>query len=53
MDDDSAQQDEILALKSIYEENDIFTYDETSKKGKFFVRISSPLPNLFNLNFGN
>ncbi len=46
------QQDEILALKSIYEESDIFTFNETTKIGDFFVKITSPSPKMFNINFG-
>ena len=53
MDDEAAQEDEILALKSIYEESDIFSFNETTRKGTFFVKISSTPPQLFNLNFVN
>ena len=48
-DDQSAQDDEILALKSIYEENDLFYYDEVKKSGKFYVKFENPD---FNLHFG-
>lgn len=51
MDDKSAQEDEVLALKSIYEEE--FTFDETSNKGSFFVKIEAPESKEFTLNFGN
>jgi len=53
MDNEAAQEDEILALKSIYEETDIFCYNESTRKGTFFVKISSTPPQLFNLNFVN
>ncbi len=53
MDDKSAQEDEILALKSIYEENDIFSIDENNKSGKFYVKIEAPLNQYFTLNFSN
>ena len=48
-DDLAAQEDEILALKSIYEGNDLFDFDEATRKGKFFVKFENPD---FNVNFG-
>lgn len=48
--DKSAQEDEILALKSIYE--DEFSFDEQTNKGSFFVKIEAPEPSFFCLNFG-
>lgn len=39
MDDKSAQDDEILAIKSIYEEDDVFTFDEEKRIGNFCVKI--------------
>jgi len=51
MDDKCAQQDEVLALKSIYE--DEFLFDEQTNKGSFFVKIESSDSKFFNLNFGN
>jgi hypothetical protein len=50
MDDISAQQDEILALKSIYE--DEFFFDEKTRKGSFYVKIESLDSNDFRINFG-
>lgn len=50
MDDISAQEDEILALKSIYE--DEFSFDEITRKGSFYVKIGSSDSN-FTFNFGN
>lgn len=48
--DKEAQKDEILALKSIYEENDLLNFDSNSNKGVFYVKIASN--QLFQLNFG-
>lgn len=48
--DKSAQEDEILALKSIYEEE--FSFDEQTNKGSFFVKIEAAEPSFFSLNFG-
>jgi hypothetical protein len=41
MDDKSSQEDEISALKSIYEENDIFYFDNEKNSGKFFIKYDS------------
>ncbi|RNA07733.1 E3 ubiquitin- ligase RNF14 [Brachionus plicatilis] len=51
MDDQSIQDDEILALKSIYEEEDILVFDEKTRSGKFIVKISSDEATVFQLNF--
>ncbi len=51
MDDKSAQEDEIFALKSIYEENDIFIFDDQKRTGSFYVKHEPP-NECFNLNFG-
>ncbi len=48
-DDLESQHDEILALKSIYEENGVLEFDEVSRKGRFNVRINAVQP--FKLNF--
>ncbi len=48
--DQESQNDEILALKSIYEEDNILTFDETTRKGIFNVKINTT--NTFRLNFG-
>lgn len=42
MDDKSLREDEILAIKSIYEEEDIFSYDDDNLSGNFFVKFESP-----------
>ncbi|CAF0833456.1 unnamed protein product [Brachionus calyciflorus] len=39
MEDKTTQDDEITAIKSIYEEEDIFAFDEEKRTGKFFVKI--------------
>jgi len=52
MSDKSAQFDEILALKSIYEEDDIFCFDNESNSGKVYIKINSPLDKPFLLKFG-
>ena len=51
--DQSAQEDEILALHSIYEEEDLFMFNTDKKTGTFFVKINSQESTLFNLYFGN
>lgn len=51
MDDKSIQDDEILALKSIYEDDDLMVFDEQIRSGKFFIKICSDKPNPFRLNF--
>jgi hypothetical protein len=54
MDDKSAQEEEICALKSIYEENDIFTIDEADNIGSFYVKLETESKDQFyTLNFGN
>ena len=50
MDDVLAQQEEISALKSIYEDD--FLFDEKTGKGSFFVKIESLDFNDFSINFG-
>jgi hypothetical protein len=52
MSDKSAQFDEILALKSIYEEEDIFNFDSESNSGKVYIKINSPIDKPFLLKFG-
>ena len=53
MDDKNAQNDEILVLKSIYEENDLFLFDEQLNMGKFYVKVSlADDTNMFTINFG-
>lgn len=52
-DDQSAQEEEIMALRSIYEEEDMFSFDSTNKAGTFYVKITAPESSFFNLNFGN
>jgi E3 ubiquitin-protein ligase RNF14 len=52
MEDELAQEDEISAIHSIYEEAHLFTYNASKKSGKFFVKISSPESSqVFKLNF--
>lgn len=50
MDDDSLREDEITAIKSIYEEEEIFTYDDTTRSGSFFVKFESPTEFEINLS---
>ena len=52
MDDKNAQNDEILVLKSIYEENDLFLFDEQLNLGKFYVKVSLIDTKMFTINFG-
>jgi hypothetical protein len=52
MSDKSTQFDEIIALKSIYEEDDIFSFDTESNSGKVYIKINSPLDKPFVLKFG-
>lgn len=51
MDDKSIQNDEILALKSIYEEDDILVFDEETRSGRLFIKISSCESTPFGLFF--
>lgn len=53
MENKLAQDDEILAIHSIYEEDDIFTFNNDTKIGKFFVKISADDSKGFHLKFGN
>lgn len=41
MDDYVSRVDEISAIKSIYEEEEIFNYDEENRCGKIFVKYES------------
>ena len=52
MEDNSAQDDEILAIHSIYEEDETFIFDNDTKIGKFFVKISADDSKSFCLKFG-
>jgi hypothetical protein len=53
MDVKNAQNDEILVLKSIYEENDLFLFDEQLNLGKFYVKVSlTDEKKMFTINFG-
>ena len=52
MEDQSAQEDEILAIRSIYEEEDLFNFDSEKKTGTFFIKISVPESNSLEINFG-
>ena len=52
MDDKNAQEEEVLALKSIYEENDMFSFDEASNSGKFYIKLELPETKLLSINFG-
>ncbi len=51
MDDQNAQEDEILALKSIYEENDLFSFNETTKSGKFYAKTELSDSKVLTINF--
>lgn len=51
MEDQLAQEEEIAAIHSIYEEDNLFTYIPANHLGKFFVTINSPDTKAFNLNF--
>lgn len=53
MDDKSAQEDEVLALNSIYEENDLFSFDDETKSGKFYIKVESPGSKEFTISFSN
>ena len=53
MDDKSAQEDEVLALNSIYEENDLFSFDDETKSGKFYIKVESPGFKEFTISFSN
>lgn len=53
MEDNSAQDDEILAIHSIYEEDETFIFDNDTKIGKFFVKISADDSKSFCLKFDN
>jgi hypothetical protein len=37
------QEDEINSIRSIYEEDEIFSYDDQKKKGNFFVKVELPM----------
>lgn len=50
--DKSAQEEEIMALRSIYEEEDMFSFDSTNNAGTFYVKITAPESTSFNLKFG-
>ena len=52
MDDKNAQNDEILVLKSIYEENELFSFDEQSNSGKFYAKVTLSDTKMFTINFG-
>ena len=52
MDDKHAQREEIEALGSIYEETELFSFDEKSNKGTFYIKIESNASNYFTINFG-
>jgi hypothetical protein len=49
MDDNLAQEEEINALKSIYQENDIFLIDESKNSGVFYVKLETE--QFYTLNF--
>jgi hypothetical protein len=49
----SIQDDEINAIKSIYEENDIFLFDFDTRRGKFFAKQECVKPSQFLVNVGN
>ena len=51
---DTAQEDEINAIKSIYEEDDLFMFDKEKKCGSFRIKFSSENLNFtpFNVNIG-
>ena len=51
MGDKSAQDDEILVLKSIYEENELFSFDEQTNSGKFYVKITRSDSQMFSIDF--
>ncbi len=53
MSDLSIQDDEINAIKSIYEENDIFSFDFATRCGKFFAKQECSKPDHFLVKFGN
>ena len=38
MDDKTSQEDEILAMKSIYEDNDMFVFNERTHSGLFAIK---------------
>ena len=41
MDNNLAQSDEICALESIYQEDDVFSFDKLTKSGSFFCKIKA------------
>lgn len=49
MDDKSLIDDEIAAIRSIYEEEDIFSYDAETRRGRFFAKYESPSQFLVNI----
>ena len=52
MEDKSSQKEEIDALKSIYEENDIFTIDHINNSGSFYVKFETESKDqVYTLNF--
>ena len=50
MDDKLLTDEEISAIRSIYEEDEIFNFDELTRQGKFFIKFESP--SKFDLNLG-
>jgi hypothetical protein len=48
----SIQDDEINAIKSIYEEADIFSFDSVTRCGKFFAKQECARPAHYLVSFG-
>ena len=52
MEDQLTQEEEIMALRSIYEEEDMFSFDTEQNSGTFYVKITASESIFFNLKFG-
>ena len=51
MTDKDSQFDEILALKSIYEEEDLLKFDDDTNSGTFYAKVNN-FAQYFSLKFG-